>query len=82
MIDNNMELCRIKLAKILSATLSIPLEAVDESLSSETVVDWDSIRHLTIILAVEEAFGVTFSERQIPTLNSFVALLGAIAVGN
>jgi acyl carrier protein len=69
---------RSKLADIVAATLDVPVEEVGDTLSSETSESWDSIRHLTLILAVEDAFGVTFDERQIPELVSFPALLRAV----
>jgi len=71
-------LARTKLADIVATTLELPIDMIDDALSSETAESWDSIRHLTLILAVEDAFGFTFDELQIPELTSFPNLLRAV----
>jgi acyl carrier protein len=70
---------RAKLADIVATTLDLPPDAVTDGLSSETSENWDSVRHLTLVLAVEDAFGITFDEAEIPELTSFAALLRAVA---
>ena len=69
---------RQRLADLVSAVIEVPVLEVDEALNFETAEKWDSVRHLHLVLAVEDAFGVTFDERQIAELTSFAALLGAI----
>jgi acyl carrier protein len=78
MIGKAESSARAKLADIVSITLDLPLERIDDTLSSETAESWDSIRHLTLILAVEDAFVFTFDERQISELTSFPVLLRAV----
>ena len=34
--------------------------------------EWDSLKHLQILFAVEDKFGVQFIEEKIPRLNSLV----------
>ncbi len=67
-----------KLVEIVSTVIEVPPEAVDDRLSSETAEAWDSVRHLTLILAVEDAFGITFDESQIAELTNFAALRAAV----
>jgi acyl carrier protein len=69
---------RDKLVDIVAVTFDLPTEAVTDGLSSETNEAWDSVRHLTLILAVEDAFGIQFNEAELLGLTNFSALLRAI----
>jgi acyl carrier protein len=51
-----------KLKELLSVVLEIPIETIDDSTSSDNTERWDSMNHMNIILAVEEEFGVKFSD--------------------
>jgi acyl carrier protein len=62
------------LRDILADILEISPEQVTPDLSIGTVDNWDSFRHLQVILAVEGEYGVQFDPQQIPELTS-VSLL-------
>ena len=64
--------------EILSDVLEISLDMVTESLSSDTCEEWDSERHISIILCIEERFGVTFSETEFLEVLNFTALCDAV----
>lgn len=53
-------------------------EEVTPELSRTTLADWDSVGHLRLILAVEEAFHVRLSTAEIPTLTSVARLQEAL----
>jgi acyl carrier protein len=76
--QNPSSTVRAELAEIVGAVLDLPADAVNDETSSATVEAWDSFRHLTMILAVEDAFRVSFEEGQIADLASFAALLRAV----
>ena len=71
---------RAKLAEIVSTILDIPFESVTDDLSPKTCEAWDSLRHLTLVLATEDAFGITVAESEIMSLMSFASLRDAVAV--
>jgi acyl carrier protein len=49
------------------------IELADE-LTAADVDGWDSIAHINLIVAIEEAFGVKFSDRELGTLADVGAL--------
>lgn len=69
---------RTRLVEIFSATLDLSPDGVTEELSAETAEGWDSIRHLMLVLALEDAFSITFDESQITELMTFSALRKAV----
>ena len=63
---------------ILGVVLEIPEKEIDEGLSAEQTTNWDSIRHLDLVMALEEAFGVSFSSEELGALTSYRAIVGAL----
>lgn len=64
------------LRDLLADILEIEPEQVTPELTMGVVDNWDSFRHLQIILAVEGEYGVQLDPQRIPELTS-VALLQA-----
>ncbi len=62
----------------MALALEIQESEVGEGFSAETSASWDSIRHLNLIMALEEAFGVTFASEEIGTLDSYAAIVHAL----
>lgn len=52
----------MKLRAILSQLLGVPVEAISDESSNETMESWDSVKQLNIVLALEEQFSVSFDE--------------------
>ena len=60
-----------QLIEVLSTVLGHPVTA---SASRATESDWDSLKHIQIIFAVEEKFSVQFKEEEIPALDSLAKI--------
>jgi acyl carrier protein len=58
------------LRDIFADTLEIAPEEVTPELNSETAENWDSFRHLQLILSIEGEYGVQFDPQQIPELTT------------
>ena len=52
--------------------------SISEHDSAETILSWDSVRHLTLITAIEERFDITFDADQLMELTSVSAILEAL----
>lgn len=55
---------------VLSQVLEVPVEVLVDSASQQTIANWDSMRHLSLVLALEQTFGVTFDDDQIPAMKT------------
>jgi acyl carrier protein len=51
---------------------------VSESMTAEDVPAWDSLSHLNMIVAVEKAFGVKFSVRDVRSLKNVGGLIDMV----
>ena len=64
---------------IVSQVMGVPVEQLSEQSSPDTVQSWDSLNHMNLVLALEEEFGVQFTDDQIVNLLSVGAMLTALA---
>ena len=53
---------------VLSQVLGIPESQITDDSSPDTIQSWDSLKHMNLILALEEEFGVHFTDQQIVEL--------------
>ena len=53
------------LARVFQSIFAMPPAEFNDSRSMENVKAWDSITHMTLILALEESFEVEFSPEEI-----------------
>ena len=63
---------RIKV--VMAQIFNIEVDSITEQSSPENVERWDSLRHMQLILALEDEFGVTIADEAIPDLLSINAI--------
>ena len=73
-----------KIYRIISQVLKVPVDQINDSASPDSIEDWDSLRHMNLILALEEEFGIQFEEEQITEILGVGLIVKAIeeAVNN
>jgi len=72
------------LLEAVAGVLAMPTEALGPRSGSDTLAAWDSLSHLNIVLAVEEAFDIRIATSVIPGLTNLRKLqdaLGELGVG-
>jgi acyl carrier protein len=63
-----------RLREILASVLEVPAEEIPGDASTDTIEAWDSLAHMNLILAVEDAFGVTIPDEEAADLTSIPLL--------
>jgi acyl carrier protein len=58
------------LEDLFSRVLNLPREAINDDVSQDNTREWDSMRHLELITAIEQEFATKLSTRDIYTLKS------------
>ena len=66
-----MESVQPKIYQLMSNVFEIPIEEISEESSLDSIPSWDSIRHLNLILAIEEEFGVTIPDEEVGNLVNY-----------
>lgn len=63
--------------RIAADVFEVPGDRIEASSSPDTIETWDSLHHLTLVLALEQEFGVQFTPEEIEQLLS-VELVAAL----
>jgi acyl carrier protein len=63
---------------VLDALRVVLKTEVNADISVHNTPQWDSLRHIEVIFAVEDATGVQFDEAELSELNSVARLVAAI----
>ena len=67
--------------ELLSITVGRPI-APSESVTRDSEPSWDSLKHVELILMLEEQFGVQFSEKEMAALRSSSEIVKTIEEKN
>ena len=68
-----------KLREIICDVFRIPPTAYHPQLASADVEAWDSVLHITLLLTLEQTFGVSFDPTEGAQLTSVPAIKAALA---
>ena len=60
-----------KLKHILSVVFNEDISNINENSSSDTILNWDSIRHLNLILTLENEFNISIPDEEVGNLMNF-----------
>ena len=59
-----------KVEGLLADTIQVPAAKITDDLAMQDVEAWDSLKHMELIVALEEAFGVQLSFDEIVVMRS------------
>ena len=60
-----------KIKQVMSAVFEISVESIKNDTSSDNIENWDSLRHLNLIIALEEEFGVSIPDEEVGNLVNY-----------
>ena len=69
-MNGNVNQLRRRIMEVLSEVFGLPLDVVKRGITPDTVIGWDSERHVELVVALEEHFGCMFEVEEIPELIS------------
>lgn len=67
-----------RVLEVVAAALEVAPGTIDESTSNENLAAWDSLRQMQLVFALEETFGVTFDDDEIPRLTGVGQVLALL----
>jgi acyl carrier protein len=63
---------------VMAKVLQIAPQDISPDVSRENLVAWDSLKHMNLMLALEDEFSIEFSDQEIAGLNSLRLLVSAL----
>ncbi len=61
---------RENIIQVFAEVFGLPHEQFGDDTAPATVRGWDSVRHVELVIALEERFGCTFDPDEVPDLTS------------
>jgi len=55
----------------MAAVFDIPAAEITDDASPHDIKTWDSLKHINLVLALEDEFDIHFDEAEIPSLVNF-----------
>jgi acyl carrier protein len=59
-----------KIKNIMASVLEVPESQLKEDTTQNQVANWDSLRHLNLVIELEETFNVSYEPEEIAEMNS------------
>jgi len=67
-----------RIKNVMSAVFEIQVEQIKDDSSPETIGSWDSLKHMNLVVALEEEFGITFDDQEIYEMLNYSLILNII----
>ena len=69
---------RDSVRRIMSDVFEIEASAIDDDAEMGTIEQWDSGNHISLVLSLEEEFGVSFEVSEIEDMTSFSEVMSTL----
>jgi acyl carrier protein len=60
-----------RIKQVMSVVFEISPDQINENTSIDNIGNWDSLKHLNLILALEEEFGISIPDEEVGDLVNF-----------
>jgi acyl carrier protein len=60
-----------RIKQVMSVVFDISPDQINEDSSIDNIENWDSLKHLNLILALEEEFGISIPDEEVGNLVNF-----------
>ncbi|MDC0649744.1 acyl carrier protein [Candidatus Puniceispirillum sp.] len=68
----------VKITEIFSRVVDVPLDSVSITMTPSDVENWDSMRHIMLLLAVESDFELKFSDVEMVSIGTLAELIDLV----
>ncbi len=62
------------LIQVMATLLTVDVSAIGEDASMDTIPTWDSLRHMNLVLALEEEFKVSIPDEDAGNITSYILI--------
>jgi len=59
------------LRQLMATVLDVPSESIDADSSMDTIPNWDSLRHMNLVLALEDEYEVSIPDEDAANITSY-----------
>ena len=62
------------LKQVMATVLGVPLGTIGPGASQDTLKSWDSLKHMNLVLALEQAFGIEIPDEDAAEITSYALI--------
>ena len=55
----------IRIRKVMAAVFELPIDEINDDFSPDNYASWDSLKHMNLVVALEEEFDIEFVDEEI-----------------
>ena len=63
-----------RIKDVMAAVFEISITAINDESSPDSIESWDSLKHMNLVVALEEEFGITFTDDEIVEMMNYVLI--------
>lgn len=67
-----------RVKRVLGQVLGMPAERIADNASMDTLEAWDSVKHMSLVMALEQEFGIQLSEQAIGEMLSLPLIVAVL----
>ncbi len=72
----NPESLRHQVLRVMSNVLGVSVHDIDDNSSNDTITSWDSVRHIDLVMSLEEEFDIEIeTEQMLDMMNAKLVIL-------
>ena len=64
-----------RLRAVFASVLGVDVNALSPDSSPESIASWDSLSHISLMMAIEDDFGLQFEPAELMTLRNYGGIL-------
>ena len=68
-----------RVRSVISDVLGVPASSLKPDSSPQTIESWDSVQHLSLVMALEQALGVQFAPEDIEKMKDVASVEALVA---
>jgi acyl carrier protein len=67
-----------EICQLVADVMGVPSSSIDLTSSPDTVTDWDSVKQLSLAVALEERYGIALEPEEVESLDNVAAVLALV----
>ena len=68
-----------KIKSVMSTVFDLPVDNINKSSSPDNIASWDSLKHMNLVVALEEEFRIEFLEDEILDMMNFELIFNILS---
>ena len=64
-----------RVKNVMASVFEVDSKSINEITSSDSIDSWDSLKHINLVVALEEEFDITFDDEEILELVTYKLIL-------